>query len=203
LDPDSDGGGNWDGCEDSNQPSNGFFEPNLGETRNDDPSDDKLLLIKLGWADLGKDFDLHLIRPGGTIFGSDGSDCYYSNKTPQWGWTAGNYRCGDPKLDQDCITGCTEEQITLNTLKPGTYSVKVHYYSDHGKGTGSPNISVSLYNTKDRKIINQSFGPPQELKQAQVWDVCTIDWPSGIINPINTVSGGDLEATGYGMIPEK
>ena len=47
LDPDNDGDGSSDGCEDSN--SNGIYEPDLGETNNFDASDKTLCNINGTW----------------------------------------------------------------------------------------------------------------------------------------------------------
>jgi hypothetical protein len=187
LDPDNDNGGLMDGCEDTNQ--NGILEPALGETDNFRPSDDRSLLITLSWPLLGSDVDLHLVRPGGAYFTD--SDCYYSNKHPDWGQPG--IDCDDPQLDVDCITQCTVEHINLNKLENGTYSVKVHYYSDHGQGPTTATVSVWLQGTV-RTFSNV-------LSDDQVWDVCTIDWPSKTITMQGEVMS--LTATGRLSKPRK
>jgi hypothetical protein len=169
LDPDSDNQdnkGTIDGCEDIDQ--DGIWQP--GETRNNDPSDDKSLLITLTWENIDRDLDLHLIKPGGQMWKN--TDCNYLYKNPDWGKpNVGNLNCGDPKLDTDCITSCTVEHINLDTLESGTYHVKVHYYSDHGNGPESPKVNVWLQGK------SYDFGP-LKIADDEVWDVCTIDWPS-------------------------
>jgi hypothetical protein len=187
LDPDNDNGGLMDGCEDTNQ--NGILEPALGETDNFRPSDDRSLLITLSWPLLGSDVDLHLVRPGGAYFTD--SDCYYSNKHPDWGQPG--IDCDDPQLDVDCITQCTVEHINLNKLENGTYSVKVHYYSDHGQGPTTATVTVWLQGTV-RTFSNV-------LSDDQVWDVCTIDWPSKTITMQGEVMS--LPATGRLSKPRK
>ena len=176
LDSDSDGGETVDGCEDYSQ--NGKYEKELGETRNDDPSDDKPLLITLSWPLQGADVDLHLIKPGGQL--NSGEDCYYRNKNPYWGSNRGIYRCGDPSLDVDCITQCTVEHIKLDRLETGLYKVKVHYYSDHGKGETSPMVRVTL--------MGKSYDFWFTVSNNQVRDVCTIDWPTQTVTAVGTVS---------------
>ncbi len=163
LDPDNDNGGMDDGCEDSN--FNGIFEPALGETDNFKPTDDRSLLITLNWPTPGADVDLHLINPSG-------GECYYVDKNPDWG--VPGITCDDPALDVDCITQCTVEHISLNKLENGSYTVRVHYYSDHDLGPTSPSVTVWLQG------VSYFFGP-QTLTDDQVWDVCTIDWPSKTI----------------------
>jgi len=181
-DPDNDyaqNNGLIDGCEDSNQ--NGKLEPSLGETDNFKPSDDMALHIQLRWPTLGADVDLHLIRPNGQMWSGD--DCYFANMNPDWGMLG--VSCDDPRLDIDCITQCTVENIRLSSLESGTYSVKVHYYWDHDLGPTTPSVTVWLQRVK------YSFGP-QILTDGQVWDVCTIEWPSGAVTPGGSVTSSSF-----------
>lgn len=93
--------------------------------------------IRLRWSTLGADVDLHLSPPSGT-------DCYYNNRNPDWGVQGDS--SDDPSLDRDCITSCTEENITLDkVIDPGTYRVWVHYYSDHDKGPTTALVEVYRY----------------------------------------------------------
>ena len=191
LDPDNDNkenDGSIDGCEDGNQ--NGKYEPELGETDTFTSTDDMTLNIRLLWTQLGSDVDLHLIRPGATMWSS--GDCYFGNRHPDWGMPG--IDCDDPRLDVDCITQCTVENIRLSKLENGDYSVRVHYYSDHGLGTSSPQVSIQL------RDASYSFGPRQ-MTDDGVWDVCTIEWPSGVVTSGSLVTSQSLE--GHPFKPEK
>lgn len=190
-DPDNDyaqNNGLVDGCEDSNQ--NGKCESNLGETDNFMPSDDMNLHVQLTWPGLGTDVDVHLIRPGSQMW-SDG-DCYWSNRSPEWGMPG--VSCDNPRLDIDCISDCTVENIRLSKLENGVYSVSVHYYSDHDLGPTSPIVTVTLQG------VRYDFGP-QELASDDVWNVCTIQWPSKVVTPGGLVSS--LSGTERMTRPEK
>ena len=91
--------------------------------------------IKMNWNKLGADVDLSFIPPAPL------QTVYYGNRTPNWG-DQGTTE-DDPELYQDCISSCTYEQITVSSLvTPGTYKVRAHYYSDHGKGAASVSIEV-------------------------------------------------------------
>ena len=173
VDPDNDSpkdDGIIDGCEDGNH--NGKYEPTLGETNNFDPSDDMTLHVRLSWPQLGSDVDLHLIKPGAEMWSA--GDCYFANRNPDWG-TLGN-NCDDPRLDVDCISTCTVENIRLSKLENGIYNVKVHYYWDHGLGPTSPTVWVYLQG------VRYDFGPRQ-MTDDQVWHVCTIDSSSRTLTP--------------------
>lgn len=90
--------------------------------------------IRLTWDNLGADVDLHLSPPSGT-------DCYYNNRNPDWGVPGDS--SDDPSLDRDCISSCTEENLTLEKVTtPGTYKIWVHYFSDHGQGPSIATIEI-------------------------------------------------------------
>lgn len=133
--------------------------------------------VQLTWPQLGSDFDLHFIRPGGAYWAIP-DDCHFRNRNPDWGVV------GDPDdnpaLDVDCISACTIENIVLEEAFDGTYTIKVHYYSDHGQGPGSPRVRVWVAGQQ------LNFGP-QQMTNGQVWDVATIDWPSGSLTVIDQV----------------
>lgn len=182
LDPDNDyaaNDGTMDGCEDSDQ--DGKYESDLGETDNFKPSDDKTLHIRLTWPQLGSDVDLHLIKPGAAMW--SGGDCYYGNLHPDWGIPG---TCGDPTLDVDCITQCTVENIRLDKLESGTYSIKLHYYWDHDLGPTSPRVTMWVQQTR------YDFGPRQ-MTDDQVWDVCTVEWPSMVVTSGGLVTSQSSE----------
>lgn len=164
-----------DGCEDTNQ--NGMFEAPLGEANSFNPTDDMALHVQLRWPTLGADVDLHLIRPNGTFRSQN--DCYYANRSPDWG-IAGN-SCDNPRLDIDCITQCTVENIRLSRLENGVYTVTVHYFSDHDRGPTTPRVTVWVQG------VRHDFSLAQ-LNDNQIWTVCTIDWPSKRVTPSSMVT---------------
>ena len=133
--------------------------------------------VQLTWPQVGSDFDLHFIRPGG-VYWAIPDDCYYRNRNPDWG-VAGN-TADNPQLDVDCITACTIENIVLGQAFNGVYTIKVHYYSDHGHGPGSPRVRVWVGNTQ------LDFGPRQ-MTNDQVWDVATVNWPAHTMTIIDKV----------------
>jgi hypothetical protein len=183
LDPDNDyreDNGIMDGCEDDNH--NGKFEANRGETNNFSATDDMTLHILLSWPQLGTDVDLHLIRPGGAMNGS--GDCYYNNQDPDWGMPG--VACDDPRLDVDCIQQCTVENIRLSKLENGAYSVRLYYFSDHGLGAATPEVTVWVQD------MQYHFGP-QRMTNHQVWSVCTITWPSKAVGSSGLVTFSSAE----------
>jgi len=80
----------------------------------------------------------------------------------------------NPSLDQDDTDGYGPENITLQQPEEGTYTYKVHYYSDHGNGPTTATIIVYI-NEQPAATFSK------ELTSNEVWDVCTIDWPQGTV----------------------
>lgn len=77
----------------------------------------KDLRVTLTWDTFGSDMDLWLTGP-------DGEKCYYENPESSFGAT----------LDTDVVEGFGPETITLSRCSAGSYTVRVHYFGDHGAG---------------------------------------------------------------------
>jgi uncharacterized protein YfaP (DUF2135 family) len=133
--------------------------------------------VQLTWPQVGSDFDLHFIRPGGAYWAIP-DDCHWRNRNPDWGATGNS---GDnPQLDVDCITSCTIENIILSQASDGAYTIKVHYYSDRGQGPSSPRVRVWVAG-------NQLDFGPRQMTNDQVWDVATINWPARSVTIVDKV----------------
>lgn len=88
--------------------------------------------IRISWDKDDTDVDLHFDWSGG-------SECYYGNKTPDWGGTTVS-----PRLDVDDTNGYGPENITIDALPgPGSYSIFVYYYGDHGNG--GTNVTATIF----------------------------------------------------------
>jgi hypothetical protein len=125
--------------------------------------------VRMSWNVLGADIDLHIRPPAGAnnnTWNYSGDVAYY-NTNPNWGNP--NSRNDDPRLHRDCITTCNSEQITANTLAPGTYRVMAHYYAPHGRGNVTATIEVLRGSTRlfqgSRALSNSGTGP----STGQVW----------------------------------
>lgn len=91
--------------------------------------------MTLRWDKYDTDVDLH-------VMDSLGNESWYSNL------------CGIPNgcLDRDDIDGFGPEVFDLTKLAPGvSYTVFLHYYSDHGNGSTTATVVVEQG--------AQTFGP--------------------------------------------
>lgn len=153
-----------------------FYAVDVTRTTCDEPD----IRVRLAWDTDGTDVDLHLIRPGGSYNDADG-DCYFAtcnegDEGADWGeeGVVGD----DPVLDVDDVDGYGPENIFLEPNEDGTYQVNVHYWSDHGNGPSNAWVEVYI-----QGVRTAAFGA-ETLTDGQVWTVCTIDWPSGVVEGI-------------------
>lgn len=140
--------------------------------------------VELTWNTSGTDVDSHFLKPGvGATTGRNTvNDCYYSNKTPDWG------TYGNPVLDRDDQDGYGPEVITLtNPANTGTksYYYQVYFWSDHGYTTPATNVTVKVW---INGVLKKTF-THNNLTNNQWWKVCKIKWASGTgtITYVNTL----------------
>jgi uncharacterized protein YfaP (DUF2135 family) len=128
-----------------------------------------VLYTSLAWNTDLNDIDLHL-QP---IEGADGAtdDCYFGNMNPSWG----------ASLDVDDTWGFGPEHITARSLPAGTYLLYVHYWNTHGQtDPATVNVGVSVNGAATRMFTLPGFATVGD-----VWNVCTIEYPSGNIDALN------------------
>ena len=130
------------------------------------PASENDISIVLRWDTGGTDVDIHLVRPGGAFFTMPG-DCYYANRSPDWG-TRGE-SVDDPFLDMDNTTGFGPETINLMQAEPGQYQVWTHFYQ--GPFATTSNATVDVF------LRGQAVGSyTQPLTCSRRWLVGFINW---------------------------
>ena len=65
-----------------------------------------------------------------------------------------------------------------------TYKVGVHYWNDHGFGPSDATVRIYL---KSVLVFEQT---QLDMIHCDLWEVATIDWPSGVVQPVTTGQGG-------------
>jgi hypothetical protein len=134
--------------------------------------------VELTWDANGADVDLHYLSPQGNFFNYP-TDCYYGNKTPDWGsnglGVADGISGNDPRLDLDNTSGYGPENLNqdepFDTLEG--YRVAVHLYCAS---------SVSSTVARVRIYVNGglAFETSRTIEGADFWNVADISvWGDG------------------------
>lgn len=137
--------------------------------------------VELAWDIDVSDVDLHFVdqTSGGTFYQAPW-DCYYGNTQPNWGSASDS--TDNPRLDIDDVDGYGPENINLDKPIDGhTYRVYVHYFSDDGLGPTNATVRIYLNGTLQYEGIKLLSATDK------VWDVATVEWPSGSITEIGTI----------------
>jgi hypothetical protein len=137
--------------------------------------------ITVGWDDLGLDWELHLIKPGGKI-NDNATDCTWTScisTRPDWGVIGST--ADDPTKDVDNTGHYGPENILLSGPEAGTYTVMV----EHWNGGGSPmSDGTVILNVAGKPAVVQHV---MDLAPFHVWTAATITYPGGIVTPSTAV----------------
>jgi len=138
----------------------------------------------------GSDMDLHLLHPFGVDFFDIPFDTYWYNTNPQWGDM--NLTSDDPFLSLDDYDSLGPETIILPLPEQDhTYKIGVHYWSDHAFGPSRAQVQLSVFG----ELIYES--PLVELVTGQLWEVGTIQWPSGEVEEFTNENNEPLIHTNF------
>ena len=141
----------------------------------------------------GSDLDLHFTHPwaGGPDLDGDGQpdgwfdqpfDCFWFNAHPEWGSFDPSID-DNPGLDRDDTDGAGPEIVNLNIPDDVLYRIGVHYWNDHGYGASVATVRVYIYSQLVFEVSDVT------LEEKDMWEVCTIDWPSGAVQLVTNQSG--------------
>jgi hypothetical protein len=136
------------------------------------------LRVTLGWDELGRDWELHLIRPGGRI-NADG-DCTWTTcigESPDWGILGDD--SDNPTKDIDDLNGYGPENIYLPIMEDGRYHIMVEHW-----GNGDPRAQGEVFIQLGNQTLQHKI---DGLAPRHVWLVATVDWPSGAVTFSDTV----------------
>lgn len=128
--------------------------------------------LTLNWDDIGLDFDLHLIRPGGQL-NDAASDCTWStcDENGSLDWGVNGDVSDNPIKDVDNTQYFGPENIYLNNPENGLYNVLVEHW-----GSGGPDADGSVVINANGQL---NYATVENLPSHFVWKVGTIEWPSG------------------------
>jgi len=149
----------------------------------------------------GSDVDLHFLHPwaAGPDLDGDGKpdgwydipfDCFWFNMHPNWG-SYDPTTNDDPGLDRDDTDGAGPENLNLDIPENVVYRIGVHYWKDHGYGPAYATVRVYIY----AQLVFEAADVM--LVDSDMWDVCSLEWPSGKVQ-LHTKEAGLYKITpGY------
>lgn len=138
------------------------------------------LRVTTVWDAGGADWELHLVKPGGSI-NDNATDCTWTSCVsvrPDWG-VAGD-ATDDPKKDVDWLGSYGPENIVLDGLEPGVYTVLVEHWSSAGSADSDGRVIINLAG----KLIVIDI---EDLAPHQVWTAARITWPEATVEALADV----------------
>jgi hypothetical protein len=121
------------------------------------------------------DLDLHVLRPGDALDGSD--DCFGDNRRPDWGnlFDASD----DPLHGGDKLAGFGPEYVGYEKPLDGAYRIVVRYAKTNG--AAQPQLDAVLRVYLYGAVVDERTRTMTAA--GEVWEVGSVDWPSGKVTP--------------------
>jgi hypothetical protein len=145
-----------------------------------------VLHVELQWDQPYGDVDLHMLNVNQTSgWFSSPNDCFFGNRTPDWG-TGG--AVANPTLDIDDRDGYGPENITIdNSPQTGTYYIGVHNFcSRSASGSGAVTGTVRVY-CMGAMVASYPFSMSTT---DEFLTIASIAWPTCTARALNTRSNG-------------
>lgn len=131
----------------------------------------------ISWDDQGRDWELHLVKPGGTI-NDNATDCTWTScigARPDWG--VPNDPTDNPSKDVDNTGNYGPENIFLVRPEAGRFTLLVEHW-----GGGAPSTGQAILNVRGKVTTIDVTA----FVSHHVRTLATIDWPSGVVTVINS-----------------
>jgi hypothetical protein len=130
------------------------------------------LLVELFWDNAATDLDLHVLRTPSSTVGAAPDDCFYQNRTPDWGLEMGN---DDPELVRDALTGYGPEVFGYVNPVDTTYRVVVVFANEllSPRPASAATVRVYLFGVLKAELHRTL------QKAGDTWEVADVSWPSG------------------------
>lgn len=149
---------------------------------------------------VGADLDLHMHDGHGTQEDYDGDglpdgwfdfahDVFWYDTSPDWGAPG---EADDPVLTMEDPDGKGPERVEFPLpMKGERYTIGVHCWSSYGFGPSLPTVRIWLFGNLIAKISDVL------LDTGDVWEVGSVDWPTGEFVPAVGPDGGPRVTAEY------
>lgn len=136
------------------------------------------LLVEMFWDNTGTDVDLHLLRTNMSTLFTPPDDCFYQNRTPDWGMSGST--TDDPELVRDALTGYGPEVFGYVNPIDTTYRVAVVLANDLLNPMPASKVTVRVYLFGVLKAeLTRTLN-----RKGDIWEVADVTWPSGEITAL-------------------
>jgi uncharacterized protein YfaP (DUF2135 family) len=136
-------------------------------------------MVEMFWDNTNTDMDLHFLNSPGAPVGVAPDDCFYQNRTPDWGVPGDS--TDNPEMTQDALRGFGPEVVGYVNPISATYRVAVEFRNLHGANDPTSRVTVRIY---EFGVVKGEFTKTLD-QEAELWTVADIEWPSGRITPVN------------------
>lgn len=131
------------------------------------------LLVEMFWDNPRTDIDLHVSRnPYGVLFTAP-DDCFYQNRTPDWGVMGSTM--DDPEFVRDALTGYGPEVFGYVNPVDATYRVFAVFENDLLAPLPASKVTVRVYLFGILKAETSKT----LTRKGDIWEVLDVTWPSG------------------------
>jgi len=147
------------------------------------------LYMQLRW-DTDVDLDLHVVPVGESVWGP--MDCTWCNPNPDWG--VRDVFVDDASLDWDVIDGYGPETVTIAQPAQGNFRAFVDVYGQGGltvcRAGGCPPTQATLDVYVRGELTHTAVADLDEA--GQLWEAIEVQWPSGLILPVDFLDWTDV-----------
>lgn len=134
------------------------------------------LLVELFWDNPGTDLDLHVLRTTQSLLFTPPDDCYYQNRTPDWGVVGDS--SDDPELVRDALTGYGPEVFGYVNPIESTFRLLVVFQNDLLSPTPASKATMRIYVYGVLKAeLTRTLN-----RRDDIWEVADVTWPSGDVS---------------------
>lgn len=131
------------------------------------------LLVEMFWDNAGTDFDLHVLRNNQATLFTAPDDCFYQNRTPDWGMVGD--ATDNPEFVRDALTGYGPEVFGYVNPVDTTYRILAVFQNELLSPMPSSRVTVRVYlygvlKAEMSRTLDRAGG---------IWEVADVTWPSG------------------------
>lgn len=131
------------------------------------------LLVEMFWDNATTDVDLHVLRTVEAPLFTAPDDCFYQNRTPDWGLLGDT--TDDPEFVRDALTGYGPEVFGYVNPVDTTYRVLAVFQNTLLSPNPASKVTVRVYLFG---VLKAEATRTLTMKD-EIWEVADVTWPSG------------------------